>query len=157
MTSAWLLAELGRDLLAFCLSHRRGPGFGISRPHGREQEFLACLSPHPCPGNLPYEKLSKWGSLGNSLWLYRKQLQENGGLCNPSLRDFLRVSSWWFAFSVIGIKLSPWVPQGFASLDLERLSFKTTIRFAVFNLNFPCAFGEAWSLAQQSWHHLGAC
>ena len=54
-------------------------------------------------------------------------------------------------------QLSPWVPQGFASLDLERLSFKTTIRFAVFNLNFPCTFGEAWSLAQQSWHRLGAC
>ena len=159
--SAWLLAEFGRELLAFCLSHPRRPGFGISRPHGREWEesahggYFPCLT---CPPGVLHMRIFLSGVIRKySLWFYRKHLQENGDLWNPLLGDFLRASSLHLGFSLLGIKLPPWVPQGFASLDPERVSFEITIRFATFNLNFPCTFGEVWSLNQWSWHHLGAC
>lgn len=62
LASGWVCQG---DLLAFCLSHQRGPGFGISRPCSRKWEestpskviFPCSHLPHP---SCQPEKFPKW-------------------------------------------------------------------------------------------------
>lgn len=111
MTSSWIWQG---ELLEFCLSHHRGPGFGISRPHGREWEesthskviFHFPCSPLPRPSPHPlYEKFSKWDHWEINSITFQKTSVGECGPVESFAGGFLKIFQGEVCFSIQGINI----------------------------------------------------